>query len=64
MGYKNKYKFTIIEQITGGYTQKAIAGGAQTTTLSVSDGSTAELCSQNDRIYRNNTGNQEMLQSL
>jgi len=30
----------IIEQITGGYIEQSIAGGAQTTTLSVSDGST------------------------
>ena len=30
----------IIEQITGGYIEQDIAGGAQTTTLSVSDGST------------------------
>jgi len=30
----------IIEQISGGYTAQSIAGSAQTTTLSVSDGST------------------------
>ena len=30
----------ILEQISGGYTAQSIAGGTQTTTLSVSDGST------------------------
>ena len=30
----------IIEQISGGFTEQSIAGSAQTTTLSVSDGST------------------------
>jgi len=30
----------ILEQISGGYVEQSIAGGAQTTTLSVSDGST------------------------
>ena len=30
----------IIEQISGGYVEQSIAGGVQTTTLSVSDGST------------------------
>ena len=33
----------IIEQITGGYIEQDIAGGAQTTTLSVSDGSTGAV---------------------
>ena len=33
----------IIEQISGGYTAQSIAGGVQTTTLSVSDGSTGAV---------------------
>ena len=33
----------IIEQISGGYTAQSIAGSAQTTTLSVSDGSTGAV---------------------
>ena len=33
----------IIEQIAGGYIEQSIAGGAQTTTLSVSDGSTGAV---------------------
>jgi len=33
----------IIEQISGGYTEQDIAGGADTTTLSVSDGSTGAV---------------------
>jgi len=33
----------IIEQMVGGYTAQSIAGGAQTTTLSVSDGSTGAV---------------------
>ena len=33
----------IIEQIAGGYTAQSIAGGVQTTTLSVSDGSTGAV---------------------
>ena len=39
-GTKTNTNLQIIEQISGGYIQKSIAGGAQTTTLSVSDGST------------------------
>ena len=35
----------IIEQISGGYTAQSIAGGVQTTTLSVSDGSTGAVLS-------------------
>ena len=35
----------IIEQISGGYTAQSIAGSAQTTTLSVSDGSTGAVLS-------------------
>jgi hypothetical protein len=39
-GTKTNTNLQIIEQIVGGFTQQSIAGGAQTTTLSVSDGST------------------------
>ena len=39
-GTKTNTNLQIIEQISGGYTTQSIAGGAQTTTLSVSDGST------------------------
>ena len=43
-GTKTNTNLDIIEQISGGFIQKSIAGGAQTTALSVSDGSTgAEL---------------------
>ena len=39
-GTKTNTNLNIIEQIAGGFTTQSIAGGAQTTTLSVSDGST------------------------
>ena len=39
-GTKTNTNLQIIEQISGGFTQQSIAGGAQTTALSVSDGST------------------------
>jgi len=39
-GTKTNTNLNIIEQISGGYTAQSIAGGAQTTALSVSDGST------------------------
>ena len=39
-GTKTNTNLNIIEQISGGYTAQDIAGGAQTTALSVSDGST------------------------
>ena len=43
-GTKTNTNLQIVEQITGGYIAKSIAGGAQTTALAVSDGSTgAEL---------------------
>ena len=38
-GTKTNTNLQLIEQITGGYIQKSIAGGAQTTALAVSDGS-------------------------
>ena len=39
-GTKTNTNLRIIEQISGGYIAQSIAGGAQTTALSVSDGST------------------------
>ena len=42
-GSKTNTNLEIIEQIAGGYTTQSIAGGAQTTTLSVSDGSTGAV---------------------
>mgnify|MGYP003114960293 CR=1 FL=1 len=39
-GTKTNTNLSIIEQISGGYIAQSIAGGAQTTALSVSDGST------------------------
>jgi len=42
-GTKTNTNLNIIEQISGGYIEKSIAGSAQTTTLSVSDGSTGAV---------------------
>jgi hypothetical protein len=42
-GTKTNTNLQIIEQISGGFTTQSIAGGAQTTTLSVSDGSTGAV---------------------
>ena len=42
-GTKTNTNLQIIEQISGGYTEQDIAGGADTTTLSVSDGSTGAV---------------------
>jgi hypothetical protein len=44
-GTKTNTNLEIIEQIAGGFTQQSIAGGAQTTALSVSDGSTGAVLS-------------------
>jgi len=44
-GTKTNTNLQIFEQIVGGFTQQSIAGGAQTTTLSVSDGSTGAVLS-------------------
>ena len=58
-GTKTNTNLQIIEQIAGGFTQKSIAGGAQTTTLSVSDGSTgAELAHRMIELTGIITGNQ------
>jgi len=44
-GNKTNVNLQLLEQISGGYTTQSIAGGAQTTTLSVSDGSTGATLS-------------------
>ena len=44
-GTKTNTNLNIIEQISGGYTAQSIAGGAQTTDLAVSDGSTGAAMS-------------------
>ena len=58
-GTKTNTNLQIIEQISGGYIAKSIAGGAQTTTLSVSDGSAgAELAHRMIEFTGTITGNQ------
>ena len=58
-GTKTNTNLQIIEQISGGFTQKSIAGGAQTTALAVSDGSTgAELAHRMIEFTGTITGNQ------
>ena len=42
-GTKTNTNLQLVEQILGGFTQQDIAGGAQTTTLSVSDGATGAV---------------------
>ena len=44
-GTKTNTNLEIVEQIAGGYTAQDIAGGAGTTTLSVSDGATGATLS-------------------
>ena len=44
-GTKTNPNLQILEQISGGFTQQSIAGGADTTALSVSDGSTGAVLS-------------------
>ena len=44
-GTKTNTNLQIFEQISGGFTQQSIAGGAQTTALTVSDGSTGAVLS-------------------
>ncbi len=44
-GTKTNTNLQIFEQISGGFIQQSVAGGAQTTTLSVSDGSTGAVLS-------------------
>jgi hypothetical protein len=58
-GTKTNTNLQILEQISGGFTQKSIAGGAQQTDLSVSDGSTgAELAHRMIEFTGTITGNQ------
>ena len=58
-GTKTNTNLQIVEQISGGYIAKDIAGGAQTTTLSVSDGSTgAELAHRMIEFTGTISGNQ------
>ena len=58
-GTKTNTNLQIFEQIAGGFTQQSVAGGAQTTTLSVSDGSTgAELSHRMIEFTGTITGNQ------
>ena len=58
-GTKTNTNLQLIEQITGGYIQKSIAGGAQTTALSVSDGSlNAELAHRMIEFTGSISGNQ------
>ena len=58
-GTKTNNNLSLIEQIAGGFIQKSIAGGAQTTTLAVSDGSTgAELAHRMIEFTGEITGNQ------
>ena len=58
-GTKTNTNLQLIEQIAGGFVQKSIAGGAQTTALSVSDGSTgAELAHRMIEFTGTISGNQ------
>ena len=58
-GTKTNTNLSIVEQISGGFTQQSIAGGAQTTALSVSDGSTgATLAHRMIELTGSITGNQ------
>ena len=58
-GTKTNTNLNIIEQISGGFTAQSIAGGAQTTALSVSDGSTGAVMSHRMIEFTGSiTGNQ------
>jgi hypothetical protein len=58
-GTKTNTNLQIFEQIVGGFTQQSIAGGAQTTALSVSDGSTGATLSHRMIEFTGSiTGNQ------
>ena len=58
-GTKTNTNLELIEQIVGGFTQQSIAGGAQTTALSVSEGSTgATLAHRMIEFTGTITGNQ------
>ena len=58
-GTKTNTNLQIFEQISGGFTQQSIAGGAQTTALTVSDGSTGAVLSHRMIEFTGSiTGNQ------
>ena len=58
-GTKTNTNLQIFEQIVGGFSAQSIAGGAQTTTLSVSDGSTGAVLSHRMIEFTGSiTGNQ------
>ena len=58
-GTKTNTNLNIIEQISGGFTAQSIAGGAQTTDLTVSDGSTgASMAHRMIEFTGSITGNQ------
>ena len=58
-GTKTNTNLNIIEQISGGYSAQSIAGGAQTTTLSVTDGNTGAVLSHRMIEFTGSiTGNQ------
>jgi hypothetical protein len=58
-GTKTNTNLSLVEQISGGYIAKSIAGSAQTTALAVSDGSTgAELAHRMIEFTGTITGNQ------
>ena len=58
-GTKTNTNLELVEQISGGFVQKSIAGGAQTTALSVSDGATgAELAHRMIEFTGTISGNQ------
>ena len=58
-GTKTNTNLSLVDQISGGYIAKSIAGSAQTTALSVSDGSTgAELAHRMIEFTGTITGNQ------
>ena len=58
-GSKTNTNLQIFEQIVGGFTQQSIAGGAQTTALTVSDGSTGAVLSHRMIEFTGSiTGNQ------
>jgi hypothetical protein len=58
-GTKTNTNLNIIEQISGGFTAQSIAGGAQTTDLAVSDGSTgASMAHRMIEFTGSITGNQ------
>ena len=58
-GTKTNTNLSIIEQISGGYSAQSIAGGEQTTALSVSDGATGAVMSHRMIEFTGSiTGNQ------